>query len=425
MMNQAIGMLNGLRVVEFAEGIAGPLAGLRLSELGAHVIKLEPPGGDWLRNAEPFVHQENSSAAFYDLNRGKCSVELGPNGAAAAPLIRSLIKQADVFITDRRADELGSFGIDVSDGAITADNAKLIAVLISAWGRKGPYANRKGSELTAQAMSGYTRYLGSFDKPALRLGADVALAGTGIFAVQAVLAALYARKRTDRGQRIDLSLLNSLLAMKSVHLAAQSDPDKYDGPRVGGANHAPLRGWKTADDPIFFKFGGAIGSEGRQGWVEFVKEIGLDHLLDDPRCDKAGRETTGHGLYAPALRTTYERAFARYGAKELCSIIARHGGDAAVYISADEMLAHPQMQAMGFIRPASAADATAKNIRAFPGRFSRLQTRTSVTAPALGQHTAAVASELGFDGQALIELRRTGALQELPERAAVRNGVEQ
>ena len=112
-------------------------------------------------------------------------------------------------------------------------------------------------------MAGYTRYVGTGGQPAVRLGANVAGCATGIFAAQAVLAALYARRTSQRGQRVDLSLLNSLLAMKTVHLAAQSDPDASEGPRVGGAYDPPERGWKTRDKPITFAFGGAVGAEGR------------------------------------------------------------------------------------------------------------------------------------------------------------------
>lgn len=401
--------LAGLRVVEFAEGVAGPLAALHMRELGADVIKVEALAGDWLRQAGPLLPEENTGAAFYDLNRGKRSVALAADTAVASAQLIALLEGADVLITDRRPRELRALGIPLDGDAAIAGNPRLVAVSISAWGRRGPYADRAGSELTAQAMSGYTRYLGSHGKPALRLGADVASSGTAVFALQAVLAALYARNRSGRGQTVDVSLLNSLLAMKSVHLAAQSDPDSYDGPRVGGANHAPLRGWKTADDPIFFKFGGSIGTLGREGWVEFVREIGLERLLEDPRCDREGRQTTGHGLYAPALRATYEEAFAQYSATDLCALIAHHGGDAATYISAADMLVHPQTQAMGFIRQLSADEGSARRVRGFPARFSRTRTATPAVAPALGQHTDKLWAQAGDAPALQIDGPRRGA----------------
>lgn len=401
-------MLKGLRVVEFAEGVAGPLAGLRLSELGLEVIKLERPEGDWLRRAAPALRGEDVSAAFFDLNRGKRSVGLGPHPAAARHFVQTLLERADVFITDRSEEELGALGIESLD-APCPGNRRLITVTLSAWGRRGPLAQRKGSELAAQAMAGYTRYLGSHGEPARRLGADVASAGTGLFVLQAVLAALYRRHRSHKGQRIDLSLVNSLLAMKSIHLAAQSEPDTYEGPRVGGANHPPERGWATGDEPIFFQFGGSVGSRGRPGWVEFVKEIGLEQLLDDPRCDEAGRTSTGHGLHTHELRGTYEHAFSRFSSDRLSAIIRKHGGNAAKYMRADETVAHPQTQALNIVREVAAAGGKAA-VRAFPARFSRLVPRLNGRAPKLAEHTAEVAAELGIQAVDFERLCTEGAV---------------
>lgn len=403
-------MLKEIRVIEFAEGVAGPTAGLHLSELGADVIKLEPAGGDWLRSAAPVQEGSEVSAAFFALNRGKRSVAFGARPQVAKPLVQALLDRADILISDRGTAELDPLGIDAASDMPVPSNPRLITALISPWGRHGPFARKKGSELTAQAMAGYTRYLGFHGQPSRRLGADVASAGTGIFALQAILAALYARNRSNRGQRVDLSLLNSLLSMKSIHLAAQSDPDAYEGPRVGGANHTPERGWKTADRPIYFSFGGSVGAEGRMGWVDFVKEVGLEKLLDDPRCDKAGRKTTGHGLYTHDLRSTYEEAFTRYGAEELCAIIKKHRGNAAVYVRADETLAHPQTAALDIIRTVKDRNGEQAKVRAFPAHFSRLRPRIDAAVPGLGEHVRAVALEVGITVAALDDMVHEGGL---------------
>lgn len=403
-------MLKGIKVIEFAEGVAGPTAGLHLSELGADVVKLEPVDGDWLRSAAPAQQGMTVSAAFFALNRGKRSVALGNQPHSAKPLVLALLDQADILITDRSAAELDALGVAAASDMPVPSNPRLIAACVSPWGRHGPFAQKKGSELTAQAMAGYTRYLGYHDQPSRRLGADVASAGTGMFALQAILAALYARKRSNRGQRVDLSLLNSLLSMKSIHMAAQSDPDAYEGPRVGGANHTPERGWKTADRPIYFGFGGSVGAEGRMGWVDFVKEVGLEKLLDDPRCDKAGRKTTGHGLYTHDLRSTYEEAFVRYGAEELCAIIKKHRGNAATYVSADETLAHPQTAALDIVRTVTDRNGASAKVRAFPAHFSQLQPAITGIVPNLGEHTRAVAAEAGISEAALAAMVRDGGL---------------
>jgi formyl-CoA transferase len=402
-------MLSGIRVVELARGVAGPLAACRLGDLGAAVVKIEWGEGDWTRGCSPFIGDTATSAVFFALNRGKRSLALGPKPGAAAPALGRLLQSADVFITDHDAAGLAALGLAGIDAEAGSINPRLITASLSAFGAAGPLADRPGSELCAQAMAGYTRYLGTHDEPARRLGADVAGAATATFTTQAILAALLHRTRTGRGQRVSLSLLNSLLSMKTVHLAAQSDPDEYAGPRVGGANDPPERGWATADSPITFMFGGAVGAEGRPGWTEFVEEIGLGRLLDDPRFDRTGRLTTGLGPTARALKGEYEREFVKHDAESLVATIRKRGGLAASYLTHEQVFADPQTQALGLVQKVPGATGDVP-VLAFPGRFSRTPIALRGEAPALGQHTVAIATELGLCAPEIDELVRTGAL---------------
>ena len=380
-------ILKNIHVIEFAQGVAGPLAAVRLSDLGAEVIKWETGSGDWLRAVPPFVNGTAIGATFFELNRGKKSQSLGDTPLSSKDQLLEQLKTADVFITDRHADELKAMGLEGLDGDSYAPNPRLVRVFISPWGSQGPWSKRLGSELTAQAMAGYTRYLGSRTEPACRLGADVASTGTGIFTVQAVLAALLAIKRgLSQGQCIQVSLLNSLIALKSIHLAAQSDPDTYAGPRVGGANYPPERGWKTKDEPIFFAFGGSVGASGRPGWVKFAEEAGFTSLLEDARFDPIGRTTTGYGSKVQEVRGDYEREFARYTAEELVTLIRKYSGNAASYQRLDQALRHPQTTALEIIQTVAGPSTQDLEIRAFPARFSRSKLIYRGHCPALGEH---------------------------------------
>ena len=401
-------VLKGIRVVEFCEGVPGPLAAVRMGDLGAAVVKIEVGEGDWLRAAAPALTGGDMSAAFFELNRGKRALAIKPN-AHGGQVVRALLKNADVFITDRTAKQLQALGLADCAQAPYAPNPGLITVSISPWGDQGPWRERKGSELAAQAMAGYTRYLGTRAAPACRLGADVACAGTGIFAGQAVLAALFARRRNGGvGQRISLSLLNSLMALKSIHIAAQSDPDRYAGPRVGGAFYPPERGWRAKDAPIFFAFGGSVGAQGRPGWVKFIEEAGFNRLLDDERFDKNGRNSTGYGSRVQELRPEYEREFARYPANELVDMIRKYAGNGASYQRADETMRHPQTAALEIKRKVPAGSNAEVEVRAFPARFSRMKPQLQGNAPALGEHNAVIGVELGLDA-ALLSSALAGA----------------
>ncbi len=405
-------MLEGIRIVELASGVAGPMAALRLGDLGADVIKVEEEAGDWMRDAAPAM-ADGSSAGFFALNRGKRAIALGASPEGAAPLLVRLLAKADVFITDRGETALRGLGLGPALAENWAENPGLIVADVSVWGRHGPMAETPGSELTAQAMAGYTRYLGTKQDPPRRLGADVAGAGAAVFTVQAVLASLLARRRGAAGQRVSTSLLNALISMKSIQLAAQSDPDQYSGPRIGGPHDPPERGWKTADRPIFFAFGGSVGAEGRPGWSSFVEEIGMEHLLEDSRLDRNGRKSTGHGSLVHEMRDTYEKGFAGYTADDLVARIRERGANAAVYMHADETLAHKQTEALNIVREVPAGDATMR-VSAFPARFSAAELELRGHAPALGQHGLAIARGAGFSPDEIARLRDAGGLM-LPE----------
>ncbi len=348
-------MLRGIRVIEFASGVAGPMAAVRPGDLGADVIKIEDAEGDWMRGAAPAM-EDGVSAAFFALNRGKRALALGPTPALAGPMLLRLLAKADVFITDRSDTTLAALGVGEALTEGWPDNPRLIVADVSIWGRHGPMASTPGSELTAQAMAGYTRYLGTPKDPPRRLGADVAGAGAAVFTTQAVLAALLARQRGSGGQRVSTSLLNALISLKSIQLAAQSDPDQFEGPRIGAPYDPAERGWRTADRPIFFAFGGSVGAEGRPGWASFVEEIGMHHLLEDERLDHNGRNSTGHGSLVHEMREKYEEGFASYTADDLLERIRQRGAIAAVYVHADETIEHPQTAALNIVREAPAGE---------------------------------------------------------------------
>jgi crotonobetainyl-CoA:carnitine CoA-transferase CaiB-like acyl-CoA transferase len=387
-------ILQGIRVVEIASGVAGPLAGCRLGDLGADVVKVEAGEGDWMRHCPPLL-PDRTAAAFFALNRAKRSVVLGTDKDENTTLLRRLVERADVLITDLDTAALAVLRLEGLDDEVCSLNTRLIVAQISALGRKGPLAGKPGSELCAQAMAGYTRYVGTREKPAVRLGADVASCATGIFTTQAVLAALLARGRDGRGQRIDLSLLNSLVSMKTVHLAAQSDPDTFEGPRVGGAYDPPERGWRTADGSITFAFGGAVGAEGRPGWTQFVDAMGLSRMLDDPRFDKTGRLTTGLGPKARELKAEYEAEFTKHPSAEIVAQVRKFGGFASAYLTHSQLLEEPQVQALDIVRDVPCGRGVAR-VLDFPVRFSDSRPVVGGDAPDLGQHTEEVARELGL-----------------------------
>jgi crotonobetainyl-CoA:carnitine CoA-transferase CaiB-like acyl-CoA transferase len=404
-------ILDGMKVIELASGVAGPLAGVRLSDLGADVIKIERSPGDWLRAAAPIAPGSLDSAPFISLNRGKRSVGIGGQLRAAAPLLSRLVATGDVVISDWDQADMDLAGVATLLTEAGQGRSRQVWILLNDFGHKGPLATRRGSELVVQAHAGYTRYLGERGRPAIRLGADVAGSATAIFAVQAVLAAMREVRRSGTGQSVMISRLNALLTMKSVQLAAQSDPDDYQGPRVGGAHYPVESGWQARDEPFTFFFGGFSGNQGRPGWTDFVDEIGLGWMREDDRFkdDPTGRLTTGNGPRVHALRPEYESEFIKHDASEIVAAVRRHGGSAAEYQDHSDVVNHPQTRALGILRDVSNVGSEFR-VSAFPARFSTLKTRVLGDAPSFASSTTAIALELGFTAEQLDAMIHDGAI---------------
>jgi crotonobetainyl-CoA:carnitine CoA-transferase CaiB-like acyl-CoA transferase len=368
-------ILDGITVVEISQGVAGALAALRLQDLGASVIKIEDGQGDPLRSAPPLA-ADGTSAVFASLNRGKRLIRLDNDGGDALRAgFRRLLESADIVISDweqRRADH-PAYAEHV--GRAADGRAQTIWVEVSDFGAQGPLSGRPGSDTVIQAMAGYTGWIGDYRGSPIRLGADVGSVAAAIFAGSGALAALHARRAGRTGQVVRVSRLGALLSLASIHIAAQSGPDEYLGQRAGGAFFPRIVGWQTADVPIVFAFGGAVGSAGRPGWQKFVDELGAGWLKDAPMFadDPTGRQTTGHGVRVEACRATYESVFKDFGAHVLVEMIRRHGGQAAAFQDYETVVSHPQATALGLVREL-ASDTGPARATSYPARFSRAAT---------------------------------------------------
>lgn len=333
-MSDYLKLLADVRVLEIAEGIAGPACGQQLADLGALVIKIEPPGGDRARRwGPPFVGTD--SAIFAHLNRGKSSVvlDVAQDGDRAA--LMALARDADVVLVHLDPAQRTAMGVDWRQ--LAEENPRLVVCEMTHLGLKGPYASRPGSELTVQALSGLTRYTGNAQDPA-RIGYETASMAGAMAAVQAVLGMLYRRMRDGVGDYAHVSLLGALLSMKSLLLAAQSEPDKWEGFHLNGPYWQPDIGWPTRDGQVTFDF--RHGE--REGWVKFCQAVGLGHLADDPEYAD-WRSTIYIGDRKATHGQVYLPAFARMTCQEASDLINGCGGISVKFQDYGEVLAHPQL----------------------------------------------------------------------------------
>lgn len=375
-----------LRVLEFAEGVAGPSAAMLFADLGADVIKIETPDGDRTREWGPPVEDGGDAAIFHNLNRGKRSLVLDPADPGQRALVERLAARADALIVHE--DPGAPTGIDWK--ALRQANPRLVLCEITDLGSRGRLAGRAGSELTSQAMSGFTRYVGDPGGAPCRVGFEVAGQAAGISAFQGVVAALIEREESGVGQHLEVSLLGALLSMKTILLAAQSgDTDDWTGFHLNGPRWPADTGWDTSDGQVTFDF--RHGQ--REAWARFCESIGLGHLVDDPEYDD-WRSTIYLGDRRFTYGQPYRDIFAGMTSAEVSEAISRHGGISVKFHSYAEVLDHEQVR---LLEPLVEVDGPAPVARqiGIPFRFSDLPRRTQYRrAPRLDEHRAEILAEL-------------------------------
>jgi len=383
------GSLDGFRVLDLTQGLCGPFCTMQLGDAGAEVIKIEPPAGDFARRmGPPFIGDE--SAVFLSLNRNKKSVVLDLATARGRDAAVKLAHQADVLVEDCGRGAVERFGLSYAQ--LHDANPKLVHCSISPFGEDGPLRDAPGSELVVQAMAEYTASLGRIGDPPVRIGADVASLNTGIFAAQAILAALFHRLRTGEGQRVAVSEFGSLLHMRGIMWTAMSDPDDWYGFHLDHYTKPPDYGYQTKNGALYF----ILRRGDSEDWDRLVMELGMEEALADPRFADYGRAATSIGRYATEVKPVWEKAFAHRTREELVDLVKSIGGDAVPIMDYPSLLAHPQVAALEAIttidRPTAGPFKTVRPV----ARFSATPNTIRTPPPTLGQHTEEVLSAAGL-----------------------------
>src|SRR5579863_7706765 len=296
------GSLDGFRVIDLTQGLCGPFCTMQLGDAGAEVIKIEPPEGDFARRmGPPFVGDQ--SAVFLSLNRNKKSVVLDLETPAGRDAVAHLAREADVVVEDFGPGAAEKFGLGYSQ--VRDANPKVIYCSITPFGEEGPLRDDPGSALVVQAMAEYTASLGRIGDPPVRVGADIASLNTGIFAAQAILAAIFHRIRSGEGQRVAVSQFGTLLHMRGIMWHSMTDPDDWYGFHLDHYTKPPDYGYKTKDGAVYF----ILRRSNSEDWDRLVLELGMEKVFDDPRFGDYGRAATSIGRYATEVKPIWEEAF--------------------------------------------------------------------------------------------------------------------
>ncbi|MFM8801552.1 MAG: CaiB/BaiF CoA transferase family protein, partial [Tagaea sp.] len=329
------GALEGIRVVELAHIMAGPVAGLMLADMGADVVKVEklPGGDDTRRMAPPLLGDQ--SAAYLMMNRNKRGIAVDLKTERGQAILRKLLGTADVLIENYRMGTLDRLGFGYE--AVSALNPRLVYCSLSGFGRTGPYAARGGFDLVAQGMSGLMGITGEGPGRApVKVGAPVTDITAGILAAMGILGALQARVRTGRGQRVDTSLFEAGIVQTFWQSAIALATGVSPGPLGSGHPlNAPYQAFATADGWI------NVGAANQKTWLKLVECLDAPQLAADPRFASNADRMVNLAALVDALAPLFA---ARTTAAWL-DLFERAGMPAGPVLSIQEMLADPQTRA--------------------------------------------------------------------------------
>lgn len=268
-------MLEGIRVLEMGQNVAGPHAAQILGDLGAEVIKIERPGGEEGRKLGPPFAGEDA-AWFHQINRNKKSVTIDIKDDAQRAQLITLIGTADIFLQNMRPGVLANIGLGPGD--MRTRYPKLIYADIAAFGHGGPLAGRPGYELLMQAYGGLMSITGGEDAPPSRLGPSMVDLGTGMWAAIGILAALHRRGVTGEGATVDCSLFETAVSFSGIHIVNYLASGNMPARSANGfAGLAPYGGFPTADDDVI------IGGGNDRLFAKLATVLGHPEWVDDPR----------------------------------------------------------------------------------------------------------------------------------------------
>ena len=388
-----MGPLSGMKVIELAHIMSGPVCGMMLADMGADVIKVEKvPDGDDSRRFSPIL-PSGESASFMIVNRNKRGIGLNLKSASGRDVLERLLKDADVVTENYRAGTMEKFGLGYE--TLKELNPGLIYCAISGYGRTGPYGEKGGFDLIAQGMSGMMSMTGEEGREPIKAGSPVADINSGILAALGIAAAYVEKLRTGRGQMVDTSLFEAGL-QQMYWPAASYLADGTILPKMGSANStsAPYQVFRTLDGWI------NIGAANQSNYERLLDVLDAPQLAADPRFTTnasrlAHRQELVDILTARLVQRTTDAWMVEFD---------RIGLPAGPVLDIAAALAHPQTLARDMVVETDHPAAGKVRGLGLPIHFSGAKRGASRPAPLLGQHTREVLAEFGYSEREVTEL---------------------
>lgn len=385
-------------MVDLSRHLAGPFAAMTLGDLGADVIKIEAPGrGDDTRGYPPFWN--GISCYFLSANRNKRSVTVDLQSADGQEIVKKLVADSDILIENFRPGATDRWGLGYEE--LAAVNPRIIYCAVSAVGRDGPDRDRAGVDLLMQAYAGLMSITGESGRPPVRVGTSVVDLTAGANAVQAILAALYVRERTGRGQLVESSLLEGQVSWLTYHAVSYFANDQV--PERIGSSHAsvaPYGAFPTKEGFLVV----AVASDAL--WRRFCGAIGHEELTNDPRftsnadrcANRAELEDTIVAILSSDDSHTWARRMDTAGVP--CSPVN----------TLDTVLSLPQVKHRNMVVDTPRSEIPDLRLPGIAIKLSETPGTVRRPPPLLGEHTNEVLTELGYSDEQVDSLRSSGVV---------------
>jgi crotonobetainyl-CoA:carnitine CoA-transferase CaiB-like acyl-CoA transferase len=389
--------LEGVRVLDLTQFLAGPFGTMILGDMGADVIKIESPAGEPQRTAMR-LSDGGESPTFIALNRNKRGMVINLREPEGRDLFHQLVRHADVLVENFRPGVTKRLGIDYD--TLRELRPELIYASITGFGSGGPYADRPGLDLIAQGMSGLMSITGEPSGEPVKCGVPVTDLTAGMFAVIGILNAYIARERTGKGQLVTSSLFEAGLSL-AIHESVQYWATGAVPQRLGSAHRvaAPYQALPTRDGWM------TVGAGTQPMWERMCAAIGRDDLLADARfATNADRMT-----HREELQDELSRTLTTADTDHWVRVIDEAGIPAGPILDYAQVLEHPHTEAVGMVTHADHPTAGHIRMLGSPVKLSDMPARSPRPAPLLGEHTDEILAELGIHPDRMATLHEAEA----------------